>query len=318
MKQLRIIFMGTPDFSVPTLEALVHSEHQVVGVFCQPDKAKGRGQKVSMPPVKEVALQYNLPIYQPTTLKDDEVRRTIEELQPDIMIVIAYGKILPSWMLTLPPYGCINLHASILPKYRGAAPIQWAILEGEQETGVTVMQMDEGMDTGDILATIRTEILPEETAGELFDRLSLLGADHIISLLEDLTEGRLEAIPQNTEQATYTSKITKEMGTIDWNQPSARIDQQIRGLAPWPGAYSFLQDKRIRIWKAQPVVLEGDSADSSAEPGTVTRIEKNDLWIRTGDGFLKILELQPDNKKRMLVGDFIRGTQVVLGNQFHG
>lgn len=331
MKNLRIVFMGTPDFSVPTLEALAKSDHEIIGVFCQPDKSKGRGQKLMMPPVKETALAYHLPIYQPDTLRTEEVRQTLETLRPDLMVVVAYGKILPTWMLTVPKYGCINLHASLLPLYRGAAPIQWAILEGEKETGITVMQMDEGMDTGAMLSTIKTTILPGETAGELFDRLSILGGEHIVGIVDDLVSGRLIPVPQDNNQATYTSKVTKEMGLINWQKSAAVIERQIRGLDPWPGAYTYWNEKRIKIWKAEAVYTQDEFLEYSAAehisttannmntvlPGTIVGITKDSLSVQTGDGILIIFEVQPDNKKRMHCGDFIRGHQLAVGGRFH-
>ena len=217
---LRIVFMGTPDFSVPTLEALIQAGHTIVGVYCQPDKQKGRGKQVQMPPVKVAALEHNLPVYQPVTLRDEQVQAELEALKPDVVVVIAYGKILPPWLIRLPQYGCINVHASILPNYRGAAPIHYAILNGDTKTGVTIMHMDDGLDTGDIIDIVETDILPGETTGQLFERIAELGGETIVPVLTRWVNGEIVATPQDDTMATYTAKITKEMGQIDWSKPA--------------------------------------------------------------------------------------------------
>lgn len=312
MKSLRIVFMGTPDFAVPTLEALIDSHHNVVGVFCQPDKAKGRGQRMQMPPVKEMAVEHVIPVFQPETLKDDSVKEDIKALKPDLCVVIAYGKILPEDILTIAPMGCINLHGSILPAYRGAAPIQWAVLNGDKETGVTVMQMDEGMDTGDILSIIRTRIGEEETSGELFDRLAKLGADKIVQVIDQLAEGEIVPVPQNDEEATYTSKITKDMGLLDWSLEAHKICNTVRGLSPWPGAFTFMDGKRMRIWKATVAKTKG----ATVPAGTIVAVEKDHFDVQTGDGIVSVWEVQLDNKKRMAVSVFLTGHPLKEGLQF--
>lgn len=306
---MNIVFMGTPDFSVPTLQALAQGPHKITGVFCQPDKEKGRGKKIQLPPVKEAALDLGLPVYQPQSLRTEESENLLNSLAPDLIIVVAYGKILPTWLLELPKYGCINIHASILPKYRGAAPIHWAIINGDKVTGVTIMQMAEGLDTGDMLKVFETDILPNETTGELFDRLSLVGAKHINDVVEELTAGKLIPVKQDDSKATFTSKITKEMGLIDWHNNAVSLENLIRGLNPAPGCYTFIDGKRLKIWQAKRKV----DAISSESEGTIIEINKSSFSVNTGDGILEITEVQPENKKRMQAGDFIRGHQLQVG-----
>ncbi len=326
MDTLRIVFMGTPDFSVPALEALAMSQHEIVGVFCQPDRAKGRGNKMQVPPVKACALAHNLPVYQPNRLSSHELQKQIEELAPHLIIVIAYGKIIPSWLLDIPPLGCINMHASILPKYRGAAPIQWAILEGETETGITVMQMDEGMDTGDILKTFSLPILPNETAGELFDRLAKLSGEAIVPVVESLLEGELVPQKQDHEKATYTHKITKEMGHINWEKDGETICHQIRGLNPWPSAFTVIKNTRFKIHKANISTNASMSFEahdnkpnvkSDFPPGAIIAMDRDTFTVQTGKGIVSVLEVQPDNKKKMSGGDFCRGWGVSIGDVLH-
>ncbi len=310
---MRVVFMGTPDFAVPTLQALLKSHHEVVGVFCQPDKVQGRGKKLQMPPVKEAALAANVPVYQPNSFKEEGVREALEALRPDVLVVIAYGKILPLWALEVAPYGAINLHGSKLPAYRGAAPIQWSILNGDTETALTIMNMSEGMDEGDILKIIPMAISDEDTSGTLFDRMAEVGGDSIVEVLDELVAGKLTPVPQEHAKATYTHKITKEMGKMDWTLPASTLFHLIRGMDPWPGAYTFLEGVRIRIWDAS--VEEGKEG---IEPGTVLQVGKQDFTVQAGEGALRIKVVQPDNKKRMSAGDFARGTNLVTGAKFHG
>ena len=321
--------MGTPDFSVPTLRALVEAGHSIVGVYCQPDKQKGRGKQIQMPPVKEAALSLDLPVYQPITLRDDAVQKELIDLAPDVIVVIAYGKILPPWLIRLPKYGCINIHASILPKYRGAAPIHYAILNGDTKTGVTIMHMDDGLDTGDIIDIAEIDILPNETTGALFDRIAELGARTISPVLDKWVKGEITATPQDDALASHTSKITKEMGLIDWHQPEHKIVNLIRGLNPAPGCYSFLQGKRLKIWSAQMVeitsvnnkmatifVNNNEIPVEFAPPGTIVHTAKG-LVVSTGDqGFILLTEVQPENKKRISAQDFINGHQIKGGIAF--
>lgn len=314
---MRVVFMGTPDIAVPTLAALIGGKHTVVGVFCQPDKEKGRGKKMQMPPTKEMALDHHIPVFQPVSLKGEDTQTIIDELKPDVVVVIAYGKILPAWLLQKPKYGCINLHASLLPKYRGAAPIQYAILHEEQETGMTIMQMDEGLDTGDILCTETISIDPLETSGSLFGRLGDLGGQMINDVLDRLEEGSLVRKPQNHDEAILTQKITKEMGRINWSEPAHLIGAKIRAFNPAPGCFSFLQGKRIKFCLAQ--VKEGEPFKESCSyprEGTVIHVDDDTFTIFTGQGSLNILEVQPENKKKMSAGDFMRGHQIKVGTYF--
>lgn len=312
MKPLRIVFMGTPDFSVSALEALIHSEHTIVGVFTQPDKQSGRGNKINFPPVKTTALEYHLPVFQPESLRTEECKALFEELKPDLMIVIAYGKILPAWLLAMPTYGCINIHASILPSYRGASPIHWSILNGDEETGVTFMQMDEGMDTGDILHIERTVVLPEETTGELFERLALLGSSKLLEVIEGRVKGELLPVPQEHAKASYTKKIEKALGYVKWEESALTISRLIRGLSPTPGAVTLFDNKRLKLWRGK--ALKGSCKEV---PGTIVAVQQDSFSVATGEGILEIYEVQPENKKRMAAGDFIRGHKLTIGQQFN-
>lgn len=311
MTPLRVVFMGTPDFSVPTLEALVQAGHNIVGVYCQPDKEKGRGKQVQMPAVKVAALAHDLPVYQPVTLKSEEVEAELRALEPDVIIVIAYGKILPPWLIRLPKYGCINVHASILPKYRGAAPIHYAILNGDTKTGVTIMHMDDGLDTGDIIDVETIEILPDETTGELFERIATLGGTTINPVLERWVAGEIIATPQDDTKASHTSKITKDMGLIDWNSPAFEVANKIKALNPAPGCFTFINGKRLKLWMAESL-----EESSSVQPGTIVAITADSIDVATKDGILRLKEVQSDNKKRMSAGDFSRGHQLKVGMTF--
>lgn len=311
MTPLRVVFMGTPDFSVPTLEALVQAGHNIVGVYCQPDKEKGRGKQVQMPAVKVAALAHDLPVCQPVTLKSEEVEAELRALEPDVIIVIAYGKILPPWLIRLPKYGCINVHASILPKYRGAAPIHYAILNGDTKTGVTIMHMDDGLDTGDIIDVETIEILPNETTGELFERIATLGGTTINPVLERWVAGEIIATPQDDTKASHTSKITKDMGLIDWNSPAFEVANKIKALNPAPGCFTFINGKRLKLWMAESL-----EESSSVQPGTIVAITADSIDVATKDGILRLKEVQPDNKKRMSAGDFSRGHQLKVGMTF--
>ena len=246
---MRIVFMGTPDFSVPTLEQLIR-HHQVVGVVTQPDKRKGRGKAMAFPPVKEKALEYDIPVYQPVKVREPEFIEELKKMNPDIIVVVAFGQILPEEILNLPPYGCVNVHASLLPKYRGAAPIQWAVIDGEKETGVTTMYMAKGLDTGDMLDKVVVPIDPKETGESLHDKLSEAGGRLILETLTKLENGTAVRIPQNDAESCYAKMLTKELGEIDWNQSAAAIERLIRGLNSWPSAYTHLDGKTLKIWDA--------------------------------------------------------------------
>ncbi|MGI6094236.1 MAG: methionyl-tRNA formyltransferase [Lachnospiraceae bacterium] len=308
---MRLVFMGTPDFSVGTLEALLAAGHEIVGVVTQPDKPKGRGKTLLPTPVKEVALEHALPVYQPQKARDPQFIEQLRSLKPEAIIVVAFGQLLPKAILDMPPYGCINVHASLLPKYRGAAPIQWAVIDGEKETGVTIMRMDEGLDTGDMIAKTVVTLEPDETGGSLFDKLSREGASLCVKTLEEIEAGCAVYEKQPKESTTdYARMIDKKMGEIDWDQDAQKIEQLVRGLNPWPSAYTYMNGKILKIWKAQ--VLQ---ETSQQQPGQVVKAEKDQLYIQTGKGILKIQELQLEGKKRMETGAFLRGHTVEVNTR---
>lgn len=308
---MKIIFMGTPDFSVPTLESLIQSHHEVIAVVTQPDKPKGRGGAVQMPPVKETALKHNIPVYQPVKARDSEFVEEMRALNPDAMVVIAFGQILSKELLDIPKYGCINIHASLLPAYRGASPIQWAVINGDEKTGITTMMMDVGMDTGDILETAVIALEEKETGGSLFDRLSMMGGELILSTLEKAENGTLIRTPQDHEKATYVKKIPKTLGDIDWTMDAVSIERLIRGLNPWPSAYTHWNGKMLKIWDAQVL-----GENTEAECGTVLLASGEELKVQTGNGILKINSLQLEGKKRMDTAAFLRGYQIEVGCRF--
>lgn len=306
---MRIVFMGTPDFSVPTLESLIQSCHQVVGVVTQPDKPKGRGKEIQMSPVKETALRHGISVYQPVRARDEAFVEEMRALKPDVMVVIAFGQILSRELLEVPAYGCINIHASLLPAYRGAAPIQWAVINGDKETGITTMMMDVGMDTGDMLEKTVVTLDEKETGGSLFDRLSLLGGELILSTLEKLEQGTLIRTPQEHEKATYVKKIPKSLGDIDWTMDAASIERLIRGLNPWPSAYTRWNGKMLKLWEAEVLPDSG-----LGRCGEVLEADGDRLTVKTGDGVLKINSLQLEGKKRMDTAAFLRGYPVEAGS----
>lgn len=328
---MRIIFMGTPDFSVPTLESLIASRHEVIAVVTQPDKPKGRGKEIAMTPVKETALAAGIPVYQPVRARDEAFVEEMRALQPDVMVVIAFGQILSKELLEVPKFGCVNIHASLLPQYRGAAPIQWAVINGDKETGITTMMMDVGMDTGDMLEKLIIPLDEKETGGSLFDRLSLLGGDLILSTLDKIEDGTMVRTPQDHEKATYVKKIPKSLGDIDWTKSAAEIERLIRGLNPWPSAYTYWNGKMLKLWEAE-VLADGEvggevegvaagtaaatgAADNSAADacGKVLEAAGDSLKIQTGSGILKITSLQLEGKKRMDTAAFLRGYPVETG-----
>jgi len=310
-KQLRIVFMGTPDFAVPALQALIDGPDNVITVICQPDKKSGRGRKLSSPPTKILATEQNIPVLQPTAIRTEAFLDQIKALEPDLIIVAAYGKILPGSLLHLPPLGTINVHGSLLPKYRGAAPIQWAVIKGETETGVTIMQMDEGMDTGDILLPVSIPINDDDTAGSVFNKLANLGGKTLLDAIQLLKEDKLPPIKQDDSQVSLAPLLSKEMGHIDWTKDARTLHSLIRGLDPWPSAYGFLQEKRFRFFKPQIVV-----GNVNEIPGTLCQANKEGLLIATGKDYLLIKEIQPEGKKRMDVQSYLCGFTMPVGERF--
>ena len=322
---MRIVFMGTPDFSVPALKALVEAGHQVIAVVTQPDKPKGRGKEVQMTPVKIQAMEYGIPVYQPAKVREASFVEVLKGLEADVYVVIAFGQILPKAVLELPKYGCINIHASLLPKYRGAAPIQWCVIDGEGETGITTMMMDVGLDTGDMLEKAVIPIEEKETGGSLHDKLSLAGGALILSTLKKLEEGTLVRTPQTDEGTCYAKMLTKSLGDIDWNQGAVSIERLIRGLNPWPSAYTMWNGKTIKIWAADVIAgreaadflsESGVPAETGTAPGTVVCSDKRGLVVCTGGGLLSIRELQMEGKKRMDTPAFLRGYPIPAGDVF--
>ncbi len=303
--------MGTPDFAVPVLKALLAGPDRVIAVVTQPDREKGRGKKLAPPPVKVEALAAGIPILQPSRIKTREFRETLKGFRPDIIVVAAYGRILPPSILHLPPLGCINVHGSLLPQYRGAAPIQWAVINGETEVGVTIMQMNEGMDTGDILLPASLSATINETAGSLFTKLAALGAETLLRALDLLRENKLHSIPQDHSQASVAPMLTKEHGLIDWKRPATELHCWIRGLDPWPTAYSFLGQKRFRFFAPEVV-----SPAAQSPPGTLLCADKDGLLIATGENALLVREIQPEGGKRMSVNAFICGHPLSVGDCF--
>lgn len=307
---MRIVFMGTPDFAVGTLEELIKAGHEIIGIVTQPDKPKGRGKTLMPTPVKEVALKHQIPVYQPKKVREKEFTEALRNLSPDVIVVAAFGQIITKEILEIPRFGCINVHASLLPAYRGAAPIQWAVINGEKESGVTIMQMDEGLDTGDMIDKVVVPLAQDETGGSLFDKLSQAGARLCVKVLKDLEEGKAVREKQPEESTTpYASMISKKMGEINWSQSAGSIEQLIRGLDPWPSAYTKLQGKTLKLWKARVV----EEKQEKGLPGEVVQVEKEAFFVQTGEGILKIEELQMEGKKRMDTGAFLRGFQLTCG-----
>lgn len=311
---MRIVFMGTPDFAVPTLEALIRGGHRVEAVVTQPDKPKGRGKAVLMTPVKEKALEYGIPVYQPSRIKkDEEFFHILEEIAPDAIVVTAFGQILPERILNLPKYGCINVHASLLPKYRGSAPIQWAVINGDRESGVTTMMMDVGLDTGDMLERTVVALDEKETGGSLFDRLSAAGGELILSTLEKAENGTLSRTRQPEEGACYAGMLDKALGKINWDMEAEAIERLIRGLNPWPSAYTSYEGKTLKFWDAEVVPCDDAKVTPEAVNGQIVGVLKDSFLVKTGKGCLKINELQLEGKKRMDTGAFLRGYPVEEG-----
>lgn len=329
---MRVVFMGTPDFAVGALEAIIKAGHEMAAVVTQPDKPKGRGKEVQMTPVKVCAQKHGIPVFQPVKIKEPEAVETLRGFGADIFVVAAFGQILSEEILEMPKYGCVNIHASLLPNYRGAGPIQWAIINGEKITGVTIMQMDKGLDTGDMLFKTKVEIAPDETADTLHDKLAAAGAGLIVEALAKIEAGDVTPEKQNDEESCYAKMLHKSMGKIDWNMEADKLDCLIRGLISWPGASTVYRGKTLKIWQEEVVSEEmsavcmppgqesaagnGMTGQGDEAPGTVVRVDKDAFYVQTGRGVLKVLSVQPEGKKRMAVKDFLLGYPVKPGDSF--
>lgn len=307
-KDLNMVFMGTPDLAATVLQALLEDGYKVSAVVTQPDKPKGRGKALAFSPVKELALKHNIPVLQPERAKDEAFVEELRAFKPDIITVAAYGKILPKAILDMPKYGCINVHTSLLPDYKGAAPIQWAVLNGEKETGVTIMYMDEGCDTGDIISTERVTIAADETGGGLHDKLAVLGGELLVRTLPSILDGSCSRTPQEKGVGRYVGMIDKSLGALDFSRPAEELERYIRGLDPWPCAFTKLEGKLLKLWKAQVI-----SENATERPGTVLEGDKKALRVATGEGILAITELQPEGKRRMRTEEYLNGYNIAPG-----
>lgn len=318
---MKVIFMGTPEFAVPVLRGLIDSEeHEVTAVVTQPDKARGRSGKLVFTPVKETAVAAGIPVYTPKRVKAPEFVEQLKTIPCDVIVVVAFGQLLSKEILDYPAYGCINVHASLLPRWRGAAPIQWAVLAGDKKAGLTTMQMDVGLDTGDMLLKKEVDIAPDETGESLHDRLAELGSGLLLDTLKGIREGTISPVSQKEEESTYASMLTKEMGKINWEDPAEKIERYVRGLNSWPSAYTGFRGKTLKIWKSAvaeerflPEAGEETAEWEDAAPGTVVLVEKNSFLVKTGKGCLRLLEVQLEGKKRMDAGSFLRGVPVEKG-----
>lgn len=306
---MKIVFMGTPDFAVPSLEMLVNEGYEVVAAVTQPDKPKGRGNKLTAPPVKEFALLHGINVLQPEKIKTPEFIEQIRALNPDLLITAAYGKILSKDLLEVPTKGCINVHGSLLPAYRGAAPINWAVINGEKKTGITTMFTDVGLDTGDMLLKKELEINPDMTVGELHDKMAVLGAEVLKETLIELKKGTLKRIPQQDSESTYAPMMNKELGLIDWNKTAQQVHNLVRGTDPWPGAYTFLNGNRMRVWKTSLTNKKSDSHNM----GQIIEVSDDGILVKCSDEYILLGEIQFDSSKRMNVRDYIRGHQIDAG-----
>jgi len=305
---MKIIFMGTPDFAAASLEALIASRHEIQAVVTQPDKPKGRKGELTPSPVKVIAKREGIKVYQPLKVRDEEFVKTLRAYNPDVMVVVAFGQIIPLSILKMPKYGCVNIHGSLLPKYRGAAPIQWAVLDGEKETGITTILMDEGIDTGDILLKKTIKIDADETSGSLFDKLMALGAKTILETLDELEKGSLTPTKQGESPTAYAKMLTKAMGLIDFTKPAKELDCFVRGMDPWPSAYTLLAGKTLKLWKVRAV-------EGGGKAGSVIDIDKESFTIACGEGAIEVLEVQLEGKKRMSAGDFLKGSTLNIGQE---
>jgi methionyl-tRNA formyltransferase len=305
---MKIVFMGTPDFASAALEALIAAGHEITAVYTQPDKPKGRGKEVQMTPVKQVALRHDIPVYQPARIKAQEEVDRLRQIPADIFVVAAFGQIVSQEILDMPKYGCVNIHASLLPEYRGAAPIQWAVIDGKEKSGVTIMQMAAGIDTGDILYQKEYKLDAKETGASLFDRLTELGAEAILEALPLIEAGKLIPIPQDEALATHAGKLTKQLGEMDFTKTAEELERLVRGLNSWPSAYTFLNGKQLKIWEAEV------AREAKGDCGTILSIDKESFTIGCKEGGLRVKELQLEGKKRMSTHDFLLGVKVQVGD----
>lgn len=314
---MRIVYMGTPEIAAVILERLLEEPYEVVLAVTQPDRPKGRGKALACSPVKELAVAHGIPVFTPEKLRLPENVEVIREAAPDMIVVAAFGQILPKSVLDIPKYGCINVHASLLPKYRGAAPIQWSILDGESETGVTIMYMNEGLDTGDILSQKIVPIASDETGGSLHDKLAVAGAEALAEAIPGILDGTLTAVPQGEMTTPYAKQLTKEMGNLDFTLPAVVLERRIRGFNPWPGTYTFREGAMLKIWAA--TVCADDLSENASEaqdgivPGTVVGVTKTQFTVMTGDGLLAVTEVQPEGKRRMSAEEYLRGYAMTPG-----
>ncbi|MBR7021537.1 MAG: methionyl-tRNA formyltransferase [Lachnospiraceae bacterium] len=305
---MRIVYMGTPEIAATILERLLEEPYEVVLVVTQPDRPKGRGNTLTCSPVKELAVSRGIPVFTPEKLRLPENVEVVREAEPDMIVVAAFGQILPKSVLDIPRYGCINVHASLLPKYRGAAPIQWSILDGESETGITIMYMNEGLDTGDILLQKVVPIDAVETGGSLHDKLAETGAEALVEAIPGIIDGTLEPVPQGEMTTPYAKQLTKEMGRLDFSWDAEKLERYVRGLNPWPGTYTFRDGQMLKIWAAE--VCDGSY---EAMPGTVVAVDKNSFSVQTGSGALRVTEVQPQGKRRMSAEEYLRGYRLEQG-----
>lgn len=314
---MKIVYMGTPDFAVAPLEAILKAGHEVSAVVTQPDKQKGRGKEVQMTPVKECALRHGIPVFQPVKIKDKEAVEQLSSYPADIFVVAAFGQILSEEILNMPRFGCINIHASLLPAYRGAAPIQWVILNGEKETGVTIQQMEKGLDTGDMLLKTVVPIDAKETGESLHDKLMEAGAWLVVDALSKIEKGEVIPQKQDDERSSYASKLTKSMGRINWEKDAKELERLVRGLNSWPSAYTFYRGKTLKIWEAD-VIEEPEDGKYKNQPGCVAGVEKDYFDVATGKGILRIRSLQLEGKRRMTVREFLAGYEIAPGMMLGG
>lgn len=310
---MKVVFMGTPDFAVSTVEAIAEAGHEIVLVVTQPDKPKGRGKEVQFPPVKQWAVERNIPVFQPVRIREEEAVAHLRTFDADIFVVAAFGQILPKEILEMPAYGCVNVHASLLPKYRGAAPIQWAVINGDEVSGVTTMQMGVGLDDGDMLLKQEVKLAEDETGGSLFDRLAEVGGELIVRTMEALEAGTVTPIPQDASQATHVGMIKKSLGELDFSNTAIVLERLVRGLNPWPSAFTKLNGKTLKIWKARVETEANDGMQKDGAPGTVIAAGDDGIWVCTGEGYLVLEEIQLEGKKRMAVADFLRGRALEIG-----